>query len=398
MPAHIIDQIDDRSTLERVLDAAADLFLQEGFASTPIREIARAAGIQSSALYYYVSRKEGLLHQLCISTMDHLMTEARAALARQGDPMDRVRNLIRAHLGALVMHRVRHVTMLTELRCLSRSHYGEMVALRKDYANLVRSVIEQAQADGEIRVDIQAKYLYLALLNMLNWAVIRFRREDTPNDGQLAGLLSRIYLNGVIDDSTRRLVTLHQPSRLARANARERTRTGRESTSSRLLDAAAELFAKKGFGATTTREIATCLGIQKASLYHHIGSKEELLYGICCSALNQLREDVEAALKPARDPLDRVCAIISAHVESILRDQNKHSVTIAEKHLLSEERRTGVHALLDGYVNLVRSVLLDAQDGPRASSGPPSKFHVSESTRPVEPDGTMVSERRRFVA
>ena len=47
-----------------------------------------------------------------------------------------------------------------------------------------------------------------------------------------------------------------------------------------ILDAAADLFFHKGFGATTTQDVADAVGLLKGSLYHHIGSKEDLLVGI----------------------------------------------------------------------------------------------------------------------
>ena len=46
----------------------------------------------------------------------------------------------------------------------------------------------------------------------------------------------------------------------------------------RLLDAAAEAFADKGFHATTTRDIAARVGLSPAAVYVHFASKEELLY------------------------------------------------------------------------------------------------------------------------
>ncbi|WP_230740968.1 TetR/AcrR family transcriptional regulator [Methanooceanicella nereidis] len=52
------------------------------------------------------------------------------------------------------------------------------------------------------------------------------------------------------------------------------------STKDRILDAALELFARKGFDAVSMREIAEEVGIQKSSLYSHFKSKDEILDGI----------------------------------------------------------------------------------------------------------------------
>jgi AcrR family transcriptional regulator len=133
------------------------------------------------------------------------------------------------------------------------------------------------------------------------------------------------------------------------------------STFERLLDAAAALFSQKGYAATSTREIAGILGIRKASLYYHIENKEDLLYAICKSSLEQIRRDVAAALENVKDPLERTSALVRAHIRSLVRDQTAHSVAVGEMHALSGARLKEVIALRDAYEELVRSVLQDAR-------------------------------------
>jgi AcrR family transcriptional regulator len=88
-----------RSTPERVLDTAAALFWEKGYAATTTREIAAAVGIQQASLYYHVASKEGLLYQLCVSSMEQLLADVERAVAQPGDSLDRLRVLIGAHLG-----------------------------------------------------------------------------------------------------------------------------------------------------------------------------------------------------------------------------------------------------------------------------------------------------------
>jgi AcrR family transcriptional regulator len=129
----------------------------------------------------------------------------------------------------------------------------------------------------------------------------------------------------------------------------------------RLLDAAVALFSRQGYAATSTREVAALLGMQKASLYYHIESKEDLLYFICKSTLERVRADVEAAIQEVHDPLERTRVLICAHIESMLRDKDEHATTLTEMYALSPDRLAQIVALREGYVDLVRSVLHDAQ-------------------------------------
>jgi len=249
------------------------------------------------------------------------------------------------------------------VRALSDPHRAAVMALRKKYANLVRTTIEGAQAEGAVRVDIPARYLYLALLNILNWAVLWFRRGQTLSEDQLARIFASIYLTGATAGPER--VPIASP--VLRSRRRKTLQVdgaaekSRPSTFERLLDAAAALFAQKGYAAASTREIAGILGIRKASLYYHIENKEDLLYAICKSSLEQIRSDVAAALEEVSDPLERIRTLVRAHIRSLVRDQIAHSVAVGEMHALSGARLKEVIALRDAYEDLVRSVLQDAR-------------------------------------
>lgn len=130
----------------------------------------------------------------------------------------------------------------------------------------------------------------------------------------------------------------------------------------KLRDEAARLFWNKGYAATTTRELAELLGMQKASLYHYMDSKEDLLYDICVESLDNIHRSVVQALEGESDPLARVRAMIRGHVVPMLEDREKHATMLTELKSLSPPRRKEVVRLRDEYERLGRGVLQAAQD------------------------------------
>lgn len=66
-------------------------------------------------------------------------------------------------------------------------------------------------------------------------------------------------------------------------------------TANRILDVAEELFARKGYGATSLRDIASQVGLQQPGLYKHFSGKEDLY-----------RQVYERALKPMIDLMDEI--------------------------------------------------------------------------------------------
>jgi AcrR family transcriptional regulator len=245
-----------------------------------------------------------------------------------------------------------------------------VLAMRDRYEHFSRSILENAQRAGAIRVDVPVKYLNLALMSILNHATLWFRREKALNqdrlrEAQLAEIFTQVYLEGAATSGVRARLALPQfaaEEKRPLARARRTPLAADNPALARALDAAVGLFSRKGYAATSTREVAELLGIQKASLYYHVESKEDLLFLICQSSLNQIRNDVETAIRNTPDPLDRVQTLICSHIESLLRDEAQHATTFAEMHALSEERLEQVMKMRDAYENLVRSVVREAQD------------------------------------
>jgi len=83
------------------------------------------------------------------------------------------------------------------------------------------------------------------------------------------------------------------PRRLSRAEAKARTRE-------RLLDAAAQVFARRGFGGASVDEIAETAGYSTGALYSNFGGKDELFLELLASRTG-LRQDAAAAVVGSRD-------------------------------------------------------------------------------------------------
>ena len=82
---------------------------------------------------------------------------------------------------------------------------------------------------------------------------------------------------------------------------------------------AGELFAQKGFRATTVREIADAAGILSGSLYHHFDSKESIGDEILSSFINDVLADYRAAVASAGSPRDVLEQIVRLTSRTLAR-------------------------------------------------------------------------------
>jgi len=92
-----------------------------------------------------------------------------------------------------------------------------------------------------------------------------------------------------------------------------------------MVEIAADLFAQKGYRATTVREIADAAGILSGSLYHHFDSKESIADEILSSFLNEVLTDYRAAAASAGSPR----AVLEQIVRSTSYTLSRHRAALA---------------------------------------------------------------------
>jgi AcrR family transcriptional regulator len=97
---------DGRQTRQAILDAALDLFAENGYFGTSLREIARAVGVRESAFYNYFPGKEALFHALIAAEKEsHVERLTRLLEAPAGDPRAVLEQLAATTLDAFAAPR-----------------------------------------------------------------------------------------------------------------------------------------------------------------------------------------------------------------------------------------------------------------------------------------------------
>src|SRR6266550_6525075 len=82
----------------------------------------------------------------------------------------------------------------------------------------------------------------------------------------------------------------------------------------RVFEVAAEVFHRKGYDNTSMSDVAAAAGLTKAGLYHHISSKETLLYTVLDSGLDLTESYVMKPLQAVSDPVERLKMMIELHL------------------------------------------------------------------------------------
>jgi AcrR family transcriptional regulator len=138
----------------------------------------------------------------------------------------------------------------------------------------------------------------------------------------------------------------------------------------RILAAAATLFRNNGFERTTVRDLATAVGIQSGSIFHHFRTKEEILREVMIEAIRFNTDRMVTALAQASSPQDRVLALIQSELQSINGETGEAmAVLFYEWRSLSDASQREILVLRERYERLWLECLKEAQDAGLINSG-----------------------------
>lgn len=114
------------------------------------------------------------------------------------------------------------------------------------------------------------------------------------------------------------------------------TKTPRKKASKKelILRKAAAMFREKGFAATSMRDLAESVGIEAASLYNHIRSKNEILEAICFDVANRFNTNMEILESNQQTSIAKVESLLRFHIRQMIENYEEVYVSDREwKHL-----------------------------------------------------------------
>ncbi len=128
-----------------------------------------------------------------------------------------------------------------------------------------------------------------------------------------------------------------------------------------IIDAAAHVFERKGYDATSTQDIAEAVGILKGSLYYYIESKEDLLFTVIKEAYDAALAAVEELELRDGDALGMIGALVRKHVEVFAATRVQTSVFFRDFRALSPERQKVIREAGEVYSGFLRSQIRRGQ-------------------------------------
>jgi AcrR family transcriptional regulator len=152
----------------KLIEVSTELFSQQGYESTTIRQIADKMGIKSASLYSHVGSKGEILREVVLDVAYQFDEFALTAIRGLSEPDARLHALCRVHMRMMEERAAAVRVYYEQWRKLSLEYQQEIIRLRHGYEELFRSAIADGIAQ-EIYRPVDVAHTVRVLLGALNW-------------------------------------------------------------------------------------------------------------------------------------------------------------------------------------------------------------------------------------
>jgi AcrR family transcriptional regulator len=181
--------------IDTLTTVALCVFAERGYDAASMDDVARAAGISKASIYHHVSSKEALLERGLRRALDALFSVLDELDSANGSAAARLRHIVR---------RVAEITfaLRPELSVLFRIRGNSVVereALerRRAFDRIVGKLVASAQAEGDLRADLDAGVVTRLVFGMSNSVVEWYRSGGRVADAEIARAVVAMTFDGL---------------------------------------------------------------------------------------------------------------------------------------------------------------------------------------------------------
>jgi AcrR family transcriptional regulator len=131
--------------------------------------------------------------------------------------------------------------------------------------------------------------------------------------------------------------------------------------SAEIIEAAAQIFAQRGYHGATTQDIADVLKIRQASLYYYFPSKEVALELVCMRGVEGFYETEKAIADGPGTATERLSGLVRAHISPLLDRSNFVKVFLTQRQFLPTHSRRKVGKVSRGIEGIFEAILKEGQ-------------------------------------
>ncbi len=180
---------------------SAHLFLERGFETTSLMDIARATGISKAGLYYHFSSKQEMLAAIVNYGHEILEEELRKELVDCRNDEEALRRLVRTYALSITREDDAAFAILAveEMRSLLPADREQIASRKRAFLELFRERLGRLAAAGRLR-DVDITTATHTLVGMVLWLTRWYRQPGRLTARQMADEITELAIHAVLPD------------------------------------------------------------------------------------------------------------------------------------------------------------------------------------------------------
>ena len=139
-------------------------------------------------------------------------------------------------------------------------------------------------------------------------------------------------------------------------------------TKRKIFETSMDLFAKKGYDATSIEEITSVVGVAKGTLYYHFSSKEEIFNFLVEEGMKLLKNSIDIKTSKLTSNLDKLRAIVLIQIKIIVKYENFISLLLSQI-WGQEPRNLKCRSYVFEYINMIEEIIKQGMEKGELATG-----------------------------
>jgi AcrR family transcriptional regulator len=177
-----------------VLSVAVSVFNERGYDGTSMEQLSKALGITKSSIYHHVDSKEELLRMALDRALDGLFEAVADAQTAGGPAIQQLERLVRRSVEVLT-ERLPYVTLLLRVRG-NTDVERRALDRRREFDRIVANLVKEAEAEGDIRADVDPRTAARLLFGMVN-SIVEWYKPHGEDSARLADVVCAVAFDGL---------------------------------------------------------------------------------------------------------------------------------------------------------------------------------------------------------
>ena len=179
---------------DAVRAAACELFADQGYRGTSMKDIARVLGVSAPNLYNHTLSKQELLVAVMHRAMDRAIATLDAALEGAEDTAEQLRRATETSVLDFLAHPAEITVCNTEIRSLEEPHRRAIIGKRDAFASRIRGIVDRGCGEGLFSTP-EPRVATFAILELPANATAWFKERGELSAGEVARIYGQFALH-----------------------------------------------------------------------------------------------------------------------------------------------------------------------------------------------------------